>query len=323
MKRKNKILLLCSIVGVLAVVLICTVLATDSNVYYDFEDEKWEWEGLYNNAHCDFLKEENGNTYMNLYYNGFANRDREYFDVVAYRAEASQKIIQASYDVKYSEITSARNGEIQFKNRTGSGSNQTTLVARLAKDQGYFQVQGGAGTGFQRIKGIDGQYLPVEVNKWYSVTIKINLDEHWQSVYISDRDTGSLLAAYEYFSTTNAIDSINMVTFSSTTDMCLDNVKIGEVTCENSYIYGNSYVKKGTKSTYYLLGQDSDGELTSIPKETTTWSLVNTKNGVSINETTGVLTTASSIEPGVVIIKAVRTIGDTKYEAKFAINVTN
>ncbi len=322
MKKKYKFISLTAVLIVTAAALLYSAIAAGTNVYYDFEDEKWEWERLYNNALWDFLKEENGNTYMNLYYNGQANKDRKYFDVVAYRAEASQKLIQASYDLKYSETETARNGEIQFKNRTGSGSNQTTLVARLAKDQGYFQVQSGSG-GFQRLKGIDGQYLPVEADKWYSVTVKVNLSEHWQSVYISDRDTDSLLAVYEHFPTINDIDDINMITFSSTTDMCLDNVKIGEVSCDSSYIYGSPYVKKGSKSTYYFLGKDSDGELTTLPNGTVVWSLVNAKNGVSIDENTGVLTASSSIDPGIVIIKAVKTVGDVTYEAKFAVNITN
>lgn len=50
-------------------------------------------------------------------------------------------IIQAQYDVKYSEIETERNGEIQFKYRTGPGSSETNVVARLTQNYGYFQFR--------------------------------------------------------------------------------------------------------------------------------------------------------------------------------------
>ena len=94
MKKKNKILLLCLIIDIIITATICSALETDGNVYYDFEDRTWSWDTLYNNPAWDFETEENGNKYINLRYNGHANRDRAYFDAIVYKADASQKIIQ-------------------------------------------------------------------------------------------------------------------------------------------------------------------------------------------------------------------------------------
>ncbi|MCH5210574.1 MAG: hypothetical protein J1F01_06370 [Oscillospiraceae bacterium] len=319
--KKKKIIALCAVAFIGATAFIGSFVVRGANVYYDFENGVFEWQSLYGNADYEFLTEDSGNKYLKLTYNGNEGRDRTYFDVPAYKGTyITSKTIQATYDVKYSEIKSSRNGEIQFKERTGPGSSETTIVARVAKDQGYFQVRG---TGFQRIKDLNGQYLPVEVDRWYTIRVVVDLANHLQSVYISDRDTGSLLALYENFATSSDIDSINMISFSSTTDMCLDNVKIYEPSCESGYIYGNPYIKKGTKSTFYFVGQGSDGDVTTMPTGTTTWSLEKSKTGVSINGTTGVLTTSSSIEPGIVIIKAERTVDGVKYENKYAVNITN
>ena len=261
--------------------------------------------------------------YLKLSYNGKKGRDRTYFDVVAGSDYTQNQIVQASYDVKYSEVDTERNGEIQFKYRTGPGSSETTLAARLAKYNEYFQIQGGSGVGFQRLRGLDGQYLKIEVDKWYSVKIVVNLVYGLQSFYIMDRDTQDILAISENISLTNDIDHINMITFSSSTDMCLDNVNIGTATCEDTFIFGSPYARRATKYQYYFLGLDSDGDVTTIPQGTTKWSLVKAKSGVSIDETSGRLILGSTIEPGVVVIKAERTVNDIKYEAMFSVNVTN
>lgn len=324
MSKKNKILSLCLMAIVCITIFICSITAIGTNMYYDFENKNFEWNPLYGNAAYEFLSEDNGNTYLKLSYNGNNGRSREYFDVEA----SSQSIyyldkLQVDYDVMYTEFTEDRDGEMQVKYRIGPGSSETTMVARVAQVNGYLQVQGGTGVGYQRIRGIDGNYYQMEINHWYTVKMTVDLENHIQTTYVFDRDTGSLLALNQQISTINDIQNVNMVTFSSKTSMCLDNVKIYEPTCENSYIYGSPYLKKGQKNRYYFLGKGIDGTATGLPYGTTTWSIVNPKTGVSINASSGTLNCSSTVEPGTVIIKAERTVDDATYEAKFAVNITN
>lgn len=47
-----------------------------------------------------------------------------------------------------------------------------------------------------------------------------------------DRDTKELLSYSEYSATISGNKNVNMITFSSGTDMCLDNVRIYNTSCE-------------------------------------------------------------------------------------------
>lgn len=307
-------------------VIICSGFASSLSITEDFENgiDAFNWRQLYNNANCDMMSEDSGNHYIKLTYNGNENRDRKYFDIVSAETSNSMQntIIQAQYDVKYSEIETERNGEIQFKYRTGPGSSETNVVARLTQNYGYFQLEAGENLGFQRIKDLDGQYLPIEIDKWYTVKMVVNLSEHWQSIYIFDRDTEKLLGKTEYIPTITTLSMINMITFKSSTELCLDNVKIGEGTCVDSYISGKPYVKNGEFARYSFLGKDNEGDVTSLPQGTTTWSIVEGKKGVSINSSTGKFTVSSSANPGVIVIKATHIVEDKTFESTFPVNIT-
>lgn len=305
-------------------VIMYSVVATGTNLYFDFEDGVFPWNTLYNNADFEFLAEDNGNKYMKLSYNGRNNRDRNYFDVEASSNQISSlNKIQVNYDVMYPEFTTDRTGEMQVKNRTGPGSSETTMVARVAQLDGYLQVQGGSGTGYQRIRDINGNYFRMEANHWYTIKMTVDLVNHVQVTYVFDRETESLLAIHEEIPTINDIEHVNMITFASKNSMCLDNVGIFEPSCEGSYIYGSPYLKKGSKTRYYFLGKGIDGSETALLQGSTTWSIINQKSGISINTTSGTLDCSNAAEPGPVIIKAERVIGNTTYEAKFAVNIIN
>lgn len=307
-------------------VIICSGFASSLSITEDFENgiNAFSWRQLYDNAVCDMMSEDNENHYIKLTYGGAENRGRKYFDIVAAENANGIKntIIQAQYDVKYSEIETERNGEIQFKYRTGPGSAETDVVARLTQNYGYFQLEAGENGGFQRIKDLNGQYLPIEVDKWYTAKVVVNLSEHWQSIYIFDRDTEKLLGKTEYIPTITTLNMINMITFKSSTELCLDNVKIGEGTCVDSYISGKPYVKNGEIARYSFLGKDNEGDVTSLPQGTTTWSIVDGKKGVSINSSTGKFTVSSSANPGVIVIKATHIVGDKTFESTFPVNIT-
>lgn len=323
MKKYNKIIFLFASLALAVLIFSYSLSVMGKDTYFDFENESFSWNPLYDNADYEFLTEENGNTYLKLTNNGKKNRDRDYFDVSASSEEFSSEKTQINYDVMYPEFTEDRNGEMQFKYRTGPGSTETTMIARVAQLNGYLQVQGGNGVGYQRVRDIDGNYFKMETGHWYTIKMTIDLENHIQTTYVFDRDTESLLAIHEEISTINEATIANMVSFSSKTSICLDNVSIGEVICERGHIYGNPYPKRGTKTRYYFLGMDANASETAFIQGSTVWSIVNPVPGVSINSTSGNLNCSTSAEPGTVIIKAERTVGNTVYEDKFVVSITN
>lgn len=86
-------------------------------------------------------------------------------------------------------------------------------------------------------------------------------------------------------------------------------------------IYGSPYAKRDNKQRYYFIGKNIMNNTTSLPYGTTVWSIENTRNGVSINSISGNLNVSSTAEPGTVIIKATRTVGDMTYESKYPVNI--
>ena len=55
--------------------------ASNLNLFYDFTNSTVGWTPLYGNANFNYDTEDNGNRYLRLSYSGYANKDREYFDV--------------------------------------------------------------------------------------------------------------------------------------------------------------------------------------------------------------------------------------------------
>lgn len=318
--KKWKILSIIATIAILSIGIYATFVSA-INIVYDFEDGNVpSWTPLYSNANMTVEEETSGNKYLKLSYNGAAHRDRAYYDVKVADISGSG-ILQADYDVMYTENTTEKNGECQMKLRTGPGSAETKIVARVAKHLGYFRTQGETGSLFN-IKGLNNSSLPVEVGRWYSVKLIVDLDNGKQSIYIFDRDTKELLSYSEPTPTVGNNKKVNMVTFSSGTDMCIDNVKIYNTTYESGYIYGSPYVSSGTKTKYYMWGLDSNGNYTALPEGTVEWTLETPRTGVTVDSPTGRIIVGSQPEPGPVIIRADKTTAKGTYTARFVVNVS-
>ena len=309
-----------AVIAISAAIGIYSNLASAVNVSYDFEFGGIpDWTPLYNNADMTIETERSGNKYLRLSYNGKANRNRKYYDVKAADI-SSGNIVQVDYDIMYPEISTEKNGEVQIKYRTGPGTAETDMVTRVGKHNGYFRTQD-KDNKMTALKKLNGTTLNIIKGHWYSVKITIN--EDWQSVYVFDRDTKELLSYSEPTLTIGGNISMNMVTFSSDTDMCLDNVRICSTPCESGRIYGNPYVTSSTKNTYYLFGADTDGNYTALPPGTTTWSLETPHSGVSVDSPTGRIIVDSQPEPGPVVLKAERETADGKIiTARYVVNVS-
>ncbi len=291
------------------------------NVSWDFEDEhKPSWTAIYENADMSIETEDDGNHYLKLSYNGNENRGRKYYDVKVTDIN-TKGVIQADYDIMYSNTDTEKDGEIQFKNRSGPGISETTMVSRLGKNMGYFRTHNESGK-LIAVKDIADRTLEIEEGKWYSVKFIVDLDNGKQSIIILDRDSGELLSNCEYADTIDTGKNINMITFSSGTDMCLDNVKIYNSKAEKGYIYGSPYISAASKNKYHLLGQNSDGSLTALPVGDTTWSLEMERDGISVDSPTARIIVGSQPEPGPVILKAERSTNEGIIEEKYIVNVS-
>lgn len=319
MKKVRVGILVISIIS--AAIVIYTTMVSAVNVSWDFEDEDVSsWEPIYGNANMEIETEDNGNKYLRLSYNGNENRQRKYYDVKVTDVY-SEGIIQADYDVMYPNITTEKDGEIQFKYYKGPGSSETTMVSRLGKNMGYFRTHNEEGK-LVAVKDIANKTLEIEEGHWYSVKLIVDLDNGKQSIIIFDRDSKELLSYCEYTSTINNETYMNMITFSSGTDMCLDNVRIYNSNAEKGYIYGSPYISSATKNKYFLLGQNGDGSFTALPTGDTTWSLETERTGISVDSPTARIIVGSQPESGPVILKAERSTNKGTIEEKYIVNVS-
>ena len=158
--RKIKICVAVTLIAVIAIG-IYTTMVSAVNVSWDFEDGKLpSWTAIYDNANMSIESEDDGNKYLKLSYNGKANRDRKYYDVKVTDVN-SKGILQADYDIMYSNTDTEKDGEIQFKNRRGPGSTETTMVSRIGKHKGYFRMHNESGT-LVAIKDLNNKTLEIE-----------------------------------------------------------------------------------------------------------------------------------------------------------------
>ena len=280
--------------------------ASNLNLFYDFTNSTAGWTPLYENAAFNYETEDNGNRYLRLSYSGYANKDREYFDVNATpNIESITESIQVDFDVKFSaeESELTRNDEVQLKQRTGPGSSQTQLISRLARSGNNLQYQGRDGK-INRLKNTNGNILQIEPEHWYSIKICLNMDEKLQSIFVFDRDTQNLLAYIQNIETIVDIDEINMVTFMSGTSLCLDNVRIYNMYVSDYVIYGDPFVKHGTRRQYDLFAENDLGILSAKENIPFTWSLAEEAEGVSVDPETGEVSAGASSKPGRVVLIA-------------------
>ena len=293
-------------IGILAVIIMVvaryTATANLLDVCLDFETNSDLGTALYDNAYINWEMEDNGDHYINLGYNGNGNRGRTYCDVDVADISSSHKLIQAEYDMKcYETDITSRNNEIQFKYRTGHGSSETTVLARLAQIGEYFQIQNGGS--FERVRGVNNSYLQIETDRWYSIKLAVDLTNHQQNLYIYDRETQELLAYKDNFATiTKDLDYINMVTFSTSTEMALDNVRITVPIVDGLYLYGPTYLAKGETAKYKVFGLDEYSRMVVTPYNSAVLSIDTPRDGVSLDVKSGAVTVDSSAEPGQVVI---------------------
>lgn len=306
-KKTITVILSVSIITIAAIAVSHSAGTTATDVTYDFEvGTTPEWSCFYGNVNKTIETEENGNKYLKLSYNGNYGKERSYFDVKVMDIDEDTKgTLLAEYDVMYPMMNTERDGEIQFKKRIASGSDQTWLVARVAKENGKLRWQNSS-KGWYSLETLDESDLMIEESHWYSVKLVVDLDNGKQTILIFDRDTQELLSYLDREDTIGYNSTMNMITFSSGTDMCIDNLKIYYSTACDWMIYGDAHVSSNADSRYYLLGKDPKNNITAIETDTSVkWALDTEKYGIGIDSNTGQINVHSNPEPGPIVINAI------------------
>lgn len=319
MKSKRTVAMIASVTAViLAGAVYTATLANGFSIQEDFENlTQSTWTDLYKTRAVQSIQQEEGNNYLQIDYTTEEGTPA-YYDVVPASAQPTGGIVQADFDINFPETGTARNGQIQIKSRTGQGASQTQIAARLVKNY-YYLEYGEAGT-LKTLEKPTGGYFKIVGNTWYKVKMIVNLEEHWQSIYIFDRTGEQLLALLEHAALNVEMDQINMVTFSGSTTLKLDNVDIGNVTTESGFIYGAPYARRPKTGTseysYHLLGQAYNGKITA-PAEIPQWSLETPAEGIDIDAATGKLT----VEPLAPLKKMVIKAAAGGQEYRYAVDI--
>lgn len=315
MKKYGKALTAALVLCAVTAGAVYAAMAGTSAVFEDFEEGFYSWTNLYKNRAVQTVKEEeNGNHYLEIAYNDSETdtAPNKYYDLYPFKESVGSGVIQADFDISFPETDTARNGQIQFKNRKGPGSADTTIVSRLVKN--YYYLEYGSENSWHYLDKPSGGHLTIEPNHWYSVKMIVNMTDKWQSIYIFDRDTEKLLGLLEQAPFNVDSDWINMVTFSGSTTMNLDNVSIGETSCESAAIYGEPYLRKplsGTNSyKYIVLGLTYDHKFTTH-ESAPSWSVSPSDCGVTIDAVTGELSVTDLAQIRKYIITAEYENGDT------------
>ncbi len=318
MKKKKTLMFVLVLSLCVVAVSAVTSTATNYSMGNSFENGSYDgWTDLSYTFSRKEIKTEGSNHYLELSYGGGA---REYYDVKPIQGNPTiTGTIQAAFDIKFSEVDTIKNGQVQFKSYRGPGAADTTIAARIVKN--YNRLQYDSNDSLCFFLTPSGEYLSIEAERWYSVTMSIDLQNNLQSIFIFDRDTNKMLARVENVALKTEITSINTVTFSGTTAMGIDNVDIGDLEGDKSYIYGQGYVerpKSGSadyKYSHYALTTDSSKILPML--NDTQWSLESKVSGVTLSSD-GILTVSSDAQLRPVIIKAVCEDGK---ENKFIVNI--
>lgn len=296
LKKKIIAAVLTAVVGA-AGVFSYTGYADDVNINFDFNDEypPYGWESLYKNVQTNTK-----NRYLYMKYTGVSTNNRKYFDYI-YELDSPSGVLQINYDVMYPEEVEI-GGEMQLKYRSGPGEYDTQIVARVGVEYGYFRTQGKTG-GLYSVTDLNGDRAVAEAGHWYSVKLTVDLENKKQTLYIFDRSNNELLVYTEASETVGENSRVNMISFSGSSVMAVDNLEIYNVKCQSMYIEGPLYAESAQKNTYYLFGKTADGKITAPPTGEATWSLENERDGVSVDQRRRLIT-GSSPEPGPAVIKA-------------------
>lgn len=178
------------------------------------------------------------------------------------------------------------------------------MAGRLRKRLGYLEYF--TNGKYEKMNDSNGNWIKLsDVSKWYTIRMVLDIKTNKYSIYVIDRQTQSVLTKVENVDFYGECQYINYFAFSSSSKLCVDNVRIEEVEVKKIGVEGEVYPKiTNTNSTYLYKVKAVDDNNTEFIVDDVKWSISKNKTGISIDEKTGLLTVAPNAKPGPVLIKA-------------------
>ena len=207
----------------------------------------------------------------------------------------STEILYSQFDIKFPST----NMELQARQTTSNLDVNFNMAARIRKTAYYLEYYSN-GKWYKFNNEMGGWLQLKNVSKWYRMYITMNIKANTYNIYLIDKDSNSVISKAENISFGEHCTYISYYAFSSKEEMCIDNVSIGNVNSTIN-INGRYYVQIPLKDVCQYRYRVAVGDYDWA--DDVVWS-VNDINGVSIDNSTGMLEVSHDAKPGPVLISA-------------------
>lgn len=193
------------------------VSGTDYSIFDNtFEDgDSSAWKDTTGRGAKAIKQEESGNSYLEMTCTG-----NQYYNFRCLDKNISGKIVFET-DIKFTE----NDMELQMRDVINNGAQGFTMAARIKKYAYYIQYFSDGS--YQKLLTPSGSWLQLkDVSKWYTLKMELDTDSNTQSIYLSERDTGTVVGLAENIPLNSPVHKINSVALSSTDTLCIDNARL-------------------------------------------------------------------------------------------------
>lgn len=211
----------------------------------------------------------------------------------------STGILYCDFDIQFN----SGDMEIQLRESRDVSATGFTMAGRIRKVAYYLEYFSNGEYYKMTSYGSNDWFTLNDTSKWYTIKMSFDIKQNKYNIYLLDRETEKILSQVENIDFYGDCDYINYFAFSSTGKLCVDNVDIRELDIDNIKISGEIYPTiPSWGNEKYSYNANSIRNNSSNIIDDVKWSIVIPKDGISINESTGVLTVTSAAEPGPVML---------------------
>ena len=151
------------------------------------------------------------------------NSTSSYFNYQANNIYSTRRLY-CSADIKFDSGDS----EIQVRESRDVSASGFTMAGRLRKRLGYLEYF--TNGKYEKMNDSNGNWIKLsDVSKWYTIRMVLDIKTNKYSIYVIDRQAQSVLTKVENVDFYGECQYINYFAFSSSSKLCVDNVRIEEV----------------------------------------------------------------------------------------------
>jgi len=238
--------------------------------------------------------EANGNKYV-----AFTPVNSSQYYIFEAKDVYATSVLCSEFDIKFT----SGNMEIQARQADSNLDVNFKMAGRIRKYAYYLQYYSNGAWKYM-LDSSGGWLKLTDVSKWYTLRMTFDIRTDKYSIYLEDRDSGEVLSQVVEESFGEECELISYLAFSSLSKLCIDNVKIFESETDVA-VEGWTYIKipqDGTRQYHYFNRLSPSKKAWSADS----WSLLYSKEGISIDENTGILSVSENAKPGTAIVRASR-----------------